>query len=221
MALVLPHTLVPGTNENVSEVQNNFNEIANTFPVQAANIGDAQITAPKLASAAVTPRKAATIAHVSAVASYTFSSLNGDTQYGYELIVQGRMFNGGVARSIEVRPNNDSAANYHSTQHTANSAGGHAVNTVGPTGWRLAFGTYTTDTTINAFAIINAKTATSVNRTMASKVINHEVAGGGAYSNDEIYSRWTNTASNITSLVVDFGAVTFTGFLSLRVLAEA
>lgn len=50
MALTLPHTLTAGTNENVTDVQENFVEIANAFPVQTTNIGASQVTAAKLAA---------------------------------------------------------------------------------------------------------------------------------------------------------------------------
>ena len=219
MPLPLSRTLTAGTNENINDVQLNFNDLANAFPVQATNIGDGQITTAKLASGAVTTRKAMTVAHVSAVSSYTFSGLNGNADYGYEIIVLGVCTLNGAQRTITLRPNGVTTNNVGATRHYANSALAHGIDNVTPTGHYL-FDTWAVDTGVDATIRVRAKVGLASHRSISC----HSDISDTSNQRQTVdaMALWAENTTNITSIVLDFATPgTFTGMLTLRKLGEA
>ena len=226
MPLPLSRTLTAGTNENINDVQLNFNDLANAFPVQATNIGDGQITTAKLASAAVSPKKMLTVAHVSAVSSYTFSGLNGNADYGYELV-----FLGATSATSDpvffMRPNNDTTAgNYNNVftrcYHNPAVTSGQDYVTIA-TGLHLhscySAGGAAATHGMSFRAQLHAKVIGSTFRTSSGNSGSAN-ASNSAHTAQNSAGFWNNTADNITSLVVLASLGTFTGMLTLRKLGE-
>lgn len=160
---------------------------------------------------------------VAAASSVTFSSLDGDNDVGYRIILVGKFFQGGVARYVTVRPNADTTgANYDGKLGVYGTAGTGPVN-AGPdggTGLPLHSSSFagqpnTVDHGVAAQMLLHAKSG------IGREAIVQDGKGGSGASYWAGRARWTNTANNITSLVVDMGAGTFTGDVILEKLGVA
>jgi hypothetical protein len=152
---------------------------------------------------------------VTVAASYVdVPSLDGNAAVQYDVILDGVLAVGGVARNVTLRPNNVVTSTYN-TYVTANRAGGAAG--VGPyDGAGLFLGyTWAADTAFAARGSLFAKTgrirkllcdceATQISN--ASNTYHHKTVG-----------RWDDTTTNIASLRIDFGGATFTGRVRVKV----
>ena len=215
MPLTLPHTLTAGTNENVTDVQNNFNEVANAFPVQAANIGDSQVTTAKIATGAITPHKYLTVVHKAAATSHTFSGLSGDAAYAYEIEIIGS-FSGTPSANPILAPNGTTTGQ-HSGYHSADFVGSNEVANAASTGMNF-LRWFTAPYVVNAKMRLMAKTGVGSYRILTSNGITTRNSDGFTHS-FQYAATWAEVATNITSIVFTFGG-TFTGMLTLRKLGE-
>lgn len=228
MPLTLPNTLTAGTPENVTHVQQNFAEIANAFPVTTANITDLNVTTAKLASGAVTPRKASTIYHAVAASGagfVPFTGLNGDADYAYE--ITGNIYTTTSVTptdDLQIRPNSGTT-NYvqrvrHYTHYGAGAPTHSAQGLTSTTG--LSIPTYTTATLRMQFSgILQAKTGTGRRLWRVDATLDD---GGVSAPYMETSSQyWSDTTTNITSLQFVWAGVgaVINGWISLRKLAEA
>jgi len=163
------------------------------------------------------PKKSVIVQHISAQTSYTFSGLDGNADYGYELTVMGSIATG-MASAVEVRPNGVTTS-MTMVRHFNDSSLGHAVHTVASTGLEVAL-PHTTPCVVNGHIQIAAKTGVGSFRSGIAH--STTIRDSDGYTYDTHYaSRWSDVTTNITSLVVYFGTPAFTGWVSLRKLAEA
>lgn len=170
--------------------------------IAAANIADRRVAAGAGGSRKSGPQ--------AAIGSYTFTGLNGDAERRYELWLGGRLFGGGAARTVTLRPNGSTTGMETTyTQQGDGAAPGGALN---PTQLLLG-GSYSA---LDTDLIVKASLAcvTGRQRPMTYQMFGKGVASGRYTQNGG--GVWTDTTTNITSLVVDFGGGTFTGDLELR-----
>lgn len=155
----------------------------------------------------------------SAASSVTFSSLVGDTDEAYEVLVEGMLASGGTQRRLTLRPNNITT-NTRSIQWDSFRSGDAA-----PTAENLAadnlgmllgttFGT-AANTTMLCRGIFRVKSG--VSRLWNGTYTCHDNALATATMAQGLLGGvWLDSTPAVTSLVVDFGGGTFTGRVSIR-----
>lgn len=143
--------------------------------------------------------------------SITIPDLDGDADIEYEVIIDGNVVPGGVARNITLRPNGATV-----DTHFAYVSGG--VDAAGP-GVGVDIGilvgyTPTVNSRILARGLFSAE---SGRKRMYTGTYHH---GGQTSANDgnvgTFGGRWDDTAANLASLVVHFGGGTFTGRVRVK-----
>lgn len=166
------------------------------------------------------------VAILAAGGSTTFAGLDGNTEHSYRITVAGTLTQGGVARYVNVRPNNDAvAANYNRGAGIFATAGNNSAGAVvGPDGGALA-GMTLCPMSVNGQATTgNGNIAATMNlaaragQARQAQFSAHRALGSVAYAG---YTAWNDTAANIASLVVDMGGGTFTGAVTLERLGPA
>jgi hypothetical protein len=158
---------------------------------------------------------------VSGASSITFSSLNGNTDGGYRLSLVGALTQGGTARYVTLRPNNDATANYANSGIFAtagNSSAGGLVGPGGGTGLSLcAMNVNAQAVTGNGNIAVHGLLAAQTGQIRAWNFVQNHNLGSFAYSG---YGAWNDTTNNLTSLVIDMGGATFTGLAILEKMAS-
>lgn len=203
MALPLPR-VIPD-----KDIQQNFDELANQFPIQSVNIAPAGVKATALGTLVIP---------VTAAANYTISGLNGDTDIAYEFYVIGSG-TGYVAQAQATIAPNGTTTNQTTLRHGNEGPTGvsHSFDAVTPAGMAFAQ-VHSTAYTVHARGTLGAKTGQGSYRSLLSQSTG--IRNSDAYGyNYTFMSRWTETTTNITSLVFNFGGTgTFTGTIILRKL---
>lgn len=152
------------------------------------------------------------VVDLSAVTSYTFSGLSGNNDYGYEIVLDGQLSVGGVARNITLKPNGSGASTFNSYDVGSRSTTAPTMGVYDANGLFIGY-TGTADCPIDARASLIAKTGHV--RQWISK---YTTSSGPATSQLQVSSAglWNDTATALTSLLLDFGGGTFTGRVILR-----
>lgn len=152
---------------------------------------------------------------VTAASYVDVPSLNGDTDIEYEVILDGVVNTGGVARNVTVRPNNLTANTYNFYQQQSRAAGAvTATPAAGPyDGGGLMLG-YTDA----ANSLVLARLTLSAKSGRARQSIGRFASSTGATAAFDIrvQGRWDDTTTVINSLRVDFGGATFTGRVRVK-----
>lgn len=157
-----------------------------------------------------------TVARVSGATSHTFTGLDGNADVAYEILLCGTFAFGGAAKYVSLRPNGDSGANYQNASGWASGA------SEGATGSPLTSGLYLVESQGAADGTVQVRgqlaAAAGYYRTYTGlygfrNATPNPLAG-------HVAGWWTNTASNITSLEVNFGGGTFTGTIVLKKLLD-
>lgn len=165
-----------------------------------------------------------TIAVLSAVSSYTFSNLDGDTDIAYELLLEGVLSTGGSAKTITLRPNNVTTSTRQQGVTTQRDSAGAVTGNVASAltndiGWRLGTDYGTANAGVSASARVYAQSGKS-----RQAIIDYAIKPAAQTTESQIgwrvYGSWADTATNLTSLVIDFNGGTFTGKAILRKLTE-
>jgi len=183
--------------------------------IRAAGILNADLSTELLG-----PKKLATVVHLTASSAYTFSGLDGNADYGYDITLMGQ-HNTTATHHFEIKPNSLTTG-FGSTEHYWNDAAANGVVNNTATGFRLKTNSYAVNHTTVSRMTLTARTG-MVSRVMLGQCIIHHA---GARHSDNTMSTWNDNTTNITSLLFDFNvspgtAGTFTGVVILRKLAEA
>lgn len=144
----------------------------------------------------------------SAAATTTISSLDGNTDKDWTIVISGTLAAGGSSSFVSMRPNNDATANYQGT----------------------VFRDYNASTDRNSYAngLYVASLLSTTACTIHTVVRLHTISGtkrivqsSGGFSDGVQFGfltsggAWNDTASNITSLVFVWGNSSFTGTVSV------
>lgn len=202
MALPLPR-VIPD-----KDIQQNFDELANQFPIQAANIGAGQVKAPAVGSQ---------FGLLASSGTYTFSGLNGDAEYGYELIGDLTFPTAMTGNGMLVCPNGTGGTAYDLTRHVVDSGSTHAMAyTSGLAGLVIPLTSGGANDRISFQAILFAKTG--FRRTLLGT--SGMASSGGARWTYQYQCGWSDTSTNITSIQFQFPGAgsTVNGWISLRKL---
>ena len=221
MALTLPNTLTAGTPENITDVQENFDEIANAFPITTADITEG----------AVTPKKQKAITHFTGQtgAGFTpaaFASLNGDANYAYE--ITGHLYTTASVTPtdyLQVRANGLST-NYinghlHRLSYNAGTPSHAVLGYAAPVGLYVSAGAGASVNRVSFTARLDTKTARGRRHWRCATV--WDDTGTSSPYQDTFTTFWNETATNVTSLAIHWpgvGAV-INGWVALEKLAEA
>jgi hypothetical protein len=132
----------------------------------------------------------------SAVTSYTFSGLSGDTDLEYQLV--SRVVSGAASVDFSVLPNNDTTMAHYGETYGGGQSGGAFGGTEAH---GLGLGNaYSVGDLSYGDAFLYAKSGQV--RTMNS-IFSQDVSGAAVSATVLLSSSWNNTASQITSLVVN------------------
>lgn len=148
---------------------------------------------------------------VSGQSSVNVTGLDGNTDIEYEIIIDGIVTTGGVARNVDLRPNGSSAGLHFMYIFGGPSLGPSVGN---GTGHLLAGFTATADSRFLSRGTLAAKTGRS--RAYVGKAHQAPIVATGEGQVGDFSGRWEDTTTNITSLLVDFGSGTFTGRVRVR-----
>ena len=170
------------------------------------------------------PTAQPTIASLSGASSHTFSGLDGDTDIGYEVILEGVLTSGGVARTITLRPNGVTTNTRQQGSTVQRDATGAITSNAGQSltsdiGWRMGTDYGLGSSSISAAARVFARTGKN-RQAIIDYAIKNAAATTEAQIGWRVYGSWPDTATNLTSLVIDFGGGTFTGRAILRKFGE-
>lgn len=152
----------------------------------------------------------------SAATSATFSGLNGDYDDRYLIEFRGDI-TGVVDKTILVRPNGDSGANYKAVEHEFSEQGTTAAQYANSRDSKNGLPLCRTGWSHNGFlwgkGVLDAKTGKNrLWRSWASGLDTSDPTKAMRFDNGGV---WKNTASLITSLVLDFESASVTGELWL------
>lgn len=153
-------------------------------------------------------------ADVSAAGSVNIPSLSGDSDIEYEVILDGIVATGGVARNVTLRPNNV-AINETNTYITHARSAANAVTVAAYDSGGLMLGyTFATDTYIASSGVFFAKSGRT--RKFLGSLAIFQVSSTAFADRIDTVGRWEDTATVVNSLTLDFGGGTFTGRVRVR-----
>jgi hypothetical protein len=159
---------------------------------------------------------AAQTASLSGATSKTFTGLNGNVDKGYELWLAGQLNVGGAVRVVRLRPNGVSGAVYNYNLHVIGDGNGaiNGLSRAADSGLFVA----------STFSALNSGPITATLRLGAATggmrlgTVESAYIGSSLDVSYTGHTWWTDTAANITSLVLNFGGGSFTGTAILRPL---
>lgn len=154
---------------------------------------------------------------VSASSSTTFSSLDGNTDSGYRIAIDGLWVPSTSRKFITARPNGlTTNSRGMITDSWRNTSGVLAVESfvVDTSGFPLCSSWSTGDVWVTSEGYIRAKTG-GRRMSQVDCAISH-VSDDREMTIGRGTGIWTDTATNLTSLVIDFGGGTFTGTVRLE-----
>lgn len=154
---------------------------------------------------------------VSAQSFVDIPNLNGDSDIEYELVLDGSVAVGGVARNITLRPNNVITNTFNTYSTDSRSGASVSVGAYDSNGLLIAY-TSTADSILELFGVLAAKSGR--NRKWLGDAMISQTATPSQMLVLETGGRWDDTTANITSLRVDFGGGTFTGRVRLRAVGS-
>jgi hypothetical protein len=156
---------------------------------------------------------------VSGASSVTFSGLDGNTDKTYEIFIRGRFYTAGANKNLRLGPNNSFATAgfrniaYRWLDTTGTMSTDTNIRNNG--GLTMAFTDWSSDGDISVHAFFNAESGRA--RSLDSTHLFFNTAVNATYELGAHHlGWWSNTTTNITSLVFDFNGGTFTGTISIQ-----
>jgi len=153
----------------------------------------------------------------SAVTSYTFSGLNGDVDGEYHLIV--RIISGASSNGVYLLPNNDSTSGHFGTQVMGGYGTDKAAIRYATLGGWLLYGQYSLTNNYVHFADVHIQAKSGFVRTCTVFDANN-ITGTTVAAVSMQAQSWTNTADNLTSLVVSASQASGIGIGSRFILLK-
>jgi len=154
-------------------------------------------------------------AYSAQTADITISSLTGNTDLAYKIMVEGKLVpSPGGDYNVTVRPNGDTTAgNYINSRHYSDGSA-HAVDNPAGAGLVLCNNVWSGNTSVIGEMIFSAK-----DRDVARPYNCHwsaiRLAGGTNSYMLTSGGYWSNTADEVTSLVINLSSDAFTGTIAV------